>query len=113
MTSTAPSSRSQRSPGPRRRPSARDGLTERGWQVADVEIAPLSTRFQVTDPLTGAVREVDVLKEVFWRPLAHTAYGPVLGEEDVIDTMGPSPRRPRRCPRLPRRVRRFPAMDHL
>lgn len=66
--------------------AVRDGLTERGWQVADVEIAPLSARFQVADPLTGDVCEVDVLKEVFWRPLAHTAYGPVLGEEDVIGT---------------------------
>ncbi|MER6256288.1 nucleotidyl transferase AbiEii/AbiGii toxin family protein [Streptomyces sp. NPDC001584] len=63
-----------------------DGLKERGWQVAVVEIAPLSARFQVTDRHTGGACEVDVLKEVFWRPVAHTVYGPVLSEEDVIGT---------------------------
>ncbi|MFE4258202.1 nucleotidyl transferase AbiEii/AbiGii toxin family protein [Streptomyces sp. NPDC056883] len=66
--------------------AVRAGLTERGWQVAEVEIAPLSARFQVTDPATGEACEVDVLKEVFWRPIAHSAYGPVLAEEDVIGT---------------------------
>ncbi|WP_407842179.1 nucleotidyl transferase AbiEii/AbiGii toxin family protein (plasmid) [Streptomyces sp. DSM 116496] len=66
--------------------AVRAGLTERGWQVAEVEIAPLSARFQVTDPLTGEACEVDVLKEVFWRPIAQSAYGPVLAEEDVIGT---------------------------
>ncbi|MFD3549734.1 nucleotidyl transferase AbiEii/AbiGii toxin family protein [Streptomyces sp. NPDC058655] len=66
--------------------AVRAGLTERGWQVAEVEIAPLSARFQVTDPTTGEACEVDVLKEVFWRPIAQSAYGPVLAEEDVIGT---------------------------
>ncbi|MFJ6798093.1 nucleotidyl transferase AbiEii/AbiGii toxin family protein [Streptomyces sp. NPDC091268] len=66
--------------------AVRTGLTERGWQVAEVEIAPLSARFQVTDPATGEACEVDVLKEVFWRPIAQSAYGPVLAEEDVIGT---------------------------
>ncbi|MGW8955522.1 nucleotidyl transferase AbiEii/AbiGii toxin family protein [Streptomyces sp. NPDC055709] len=64
----------------------RCGLEERGWQVTVVEIAPLSARFQVTEPDTGNACEVDVLKEVFWRPVAHSDYGPVLGEEDVIGT---------------------------
>lgn len=66
--------------------AVRAGLTERGWHVAQVEIAPLSARFQVTDPVTGDACEVDVLKEVFWRPIAQSAYGPVLAEEDVIGT---------------------------
>jgi hypothetical protein len=66
--------------------SLRTGLEERGWQVSVIEVAPLSARFQVTDPHTGDVCEVDVLKEVFWRPVAHSDYGPVLGEEDVIGT---------------------------
>lgn len=66
--------------------AVRAGLTERGWQVAEVEIAPLSARFHVTDPTTGEACEVDVLKEVFWRPIAQSAYGPVLAEEDVIGT---------------------------
>jgi hypothetical protein len=30
--------------------------------------------------------EVDILKEIFWRPIAQSPYGPVLAEEDVIGT---------------------------
>jgi hypothetical protein len=64
----------------------RDGLTARGWQVRSLETAPLSARFTVSDPVTGQECEVDVLKEIFWRPIAQSPYGPVLAEEDVIGT---------------------------
>ncbi|MFI6340545.1 nucleotidyl transferase AbiEii/AbiGii toxin family protein [Streptomyces sp. NPDC050535] len=64
----------------------RDGLVERGWRVRSLETAPLSARFTVSDPVTGQECEVDILKEIFWGPIAHTAYGPVLAEEDVIGT---------------------------
>ncbi|WP_327188324.1 nucleotidyl transferase AbiEii/AbiGii toxin family protein [Streptomyces sp. NBC_01334] len=64
----------------------RDGLQARGWHVQSLETAPLSARFTVTDPATGEECEVDVLKEIFWRPVAQSRYGPVLAEEDVIGT---------------------------
>lgn len=64
----------------------RTGLEAQGWQVRQLEIAPLSARFTVSDPDTGQECEVDVLKEIFWRPVAHSSYGPVLAEEDVIGT---------------------------
>ncbi|MFF3491288.1 nucleotidyl transferase AbiEii/AbiGii toxin family protein [Streptomyces sp. NPDC002795] len=64
----------------------RDGLEKRGWQVAEIEIAPLSARFTVTEWTTGIACEVDVLKECFYRPPMSTTYGPVLAEEDVIGT---------------------------
>ncbi|MEU9272255.1 nucleotidyl transferase AbiEii/AbiGii toxin family protein [Streptomyces sp. NPDC048251] len=64
-----------------------DGLTERGWHLEVIEVAPLSARLNVTDPhSTLETCEVDVLKEVFTRPIASSAYGPVLAEEDVIGT---------------------------
>ncbi|OQR63495.1 hypothetical protein B6E66_14330 [Streptomyces maremycinicus] len=65
-----------------------DGLTERGWRLEVIEIAPLSARLNVTDPRsqTQETCEVDILKEVFTRPAASSAYGPVLAEEDVIGT---------------------------
>jgi hypothetical protein len=63
-----------------------EGLQERGWRVRSLETAPLSARFTVSDPATGQECEVDILKEIFWGPVAHTAYGPVLAEEDVIGT---------------------------
>ncbi|MFF5011388.1 nucleotidyl transferase AbiEii/AbiGii toxin family protein [Streptomyces phaeochromogenes] len=66
--------------------AVRDGLAERGWRVRSLETAPLSARFTVSDPATGQECEVDILKEIFWGPIAHTAYGPVLAEEDVIGT---------------------------
>lgn len=40
----------------------------------------------MTDPATGQECEVDILKEVFWRAIAQSPYGPVLAEEDVIGT---------------------------
>ncbi|WP_043687400.1 nucleotidyl transferase AbiEii/AbiGii toxin family protein [Streptomyces xylophagus] len=64
----------------------RAGLEARGWQVQSLETAPLSARFTVTDPVTGQDCEVDILKEIFWRPIAQSPYGPVLAEEDVIGT---------------------------
>ncbi|MFG2439827.1 nucleotidyl transferase AbiEii/AbiGii toxin family protein [Streptomyces sp. NPDC048508] len=62
------------------------GLEARGWQVRSLETAPLSARFTVSDPTTGQECEVDILKENFWGPIAHSSYGPVLAEEDVIGT---------------------------
>lgn len=64
----------------------RAGLEARGWQVQSLETAALSARFTVTDPVTGQDCEVDILKEIFWRPIAQSPYGPVLAEEDVIGT---------------------------
>ncbi|MEU3997001.1 nucleotidyl transferase AbiEii/AbiGii toxin family protein [Streptomyces fungicidicus] len=64
----------------------RAGLEARGWKVHALETAPLSARFTVTDPATGQDCEVDILKEIFWRPVAQSPYGPVLAEEDVIGT---------------------------
>lgn len=40
----------------------------------------------MSDPITGQDCEVDILKEVFWRPVVQSSYGPVLAEEDVIGT---------------------------
>jgi hypothetical protein len=54
--------------------------------VYALETAPLSARFTVTDPATGQDCEVDILKEIFWRPLAQSPYGPAVAEEDVIGT---------------------------
>ncbi|WP_405655078.1 nucleotidyl transferase AbiEii/AbiGii toxin family protein [Streptomyces sp. NBC_00019] len=64
----------------------RSGLQARGWQVQSLETAPLSARFTVRDPDTDQEVEVDILKEIFWRPVADSPYGPVLAEEDVIGT---------------------------
>ncbi|MGW2938756.1 nucleotidyl transferase AbiEii/AbiGii toxin family protein [Streptomyces sp. NPDC055722] len=63
-----------------------NGLEARGWQVRALETAPLSARFTVSDPVTGQDCEVDILKEIFWRPITQSPYGPVLAEEDVIGT---------------------------
>lgn len=64
----------------------RAGLEARGWKVRALETAPLSARFTVTDPITRQECEVDILKEIFWRPVTQSPYGPVLAEEDVIGT---------------------------
>ena len=64
----------------------RVGLEARGWNVHALEVAPLSARFTVSEPATGKECEVDILKEIFWRPIAQSPYGPVLAEEDVIGT---------------------------
>ncbi|MFC9271318.1 nucleotidyl transferase AbiEii/AbiGii toxin family protein [Streptomyces zhihengii] len=64
----------------------RAGLEGRGWEVHALETAPLSARFTVSDPATGQICEVDILKENFWRPITTSPYGPVLAEEDVVGT---------------------------
>ncbi|MEU6578500.1 nucleotidyl transferase AbiEii/AbiGii toxin family protein [Streptomyces sp. NPDC046805] len=65
-----------------------DGLTARGWHIEVIEIAPLSARLNATDlrSESGDTCEVDILKEVFSRPIVASAYGPVLAEEDVVGT---------------------------
>ncbi|MGW7603211.1 nucleotidyl transferase AbiEii/AbiGii toxin family protein [Streptomyces antimycoticus] len=62
------------------------GLTDRGWQVREIGVDPLSGRLVVTDPASGEECEVDILKEAFWRPPTATEYGPVLALDDVIGT---------------------------
>ncbi|WP_053666607.1 nucleotidyl transferase AbiEii/AbiGii toxin family protein [Streptomyces sp. MMG1121] len=66
--------------------SVGDGLTERGWQVEQIEVGPLSGRLVATAPGTGEQCEVDILKEVLWHPPKSSAYGPVLSLDDVIGT---------------------------
>ncbi|PWI05631.1 hypothetical protein DIZ27_37930 [Streptomyces sp. NWU339] len=66
--------------------SVSHGLTERGWQVEQIETGALSGRLLVTDPGTGEQCEVDVLKEVLWHPPTSSEYGPVLSLDDVIGT---------------------------
>lgn len=51
-----------------------------------LETTPLSARFSVADPGTGRESGVDILKEIFWRPVAQSPYGPVLAEDHVIGT---------------------------
>ncbi|MEV7930655.1 MULTISPECIES: nucleotidyl transferase AbiEii/AbiGii toxin family protein [unclassified Kitasatospora] len=62
------------------------GLTERGWQVHEVEVVPLSGRLVVTDPETGESCEVDVLKEHLWKPAVQLEFGPVLRVDVVVGT---------------------------
>lgn len=62
------------------------GLTQRGWDIRQIEASPLSGRLIATDPATGEECEVDILKEAFWSPPVATEYGPVLGLDDVIGT---------------------------
>lgn len=57
------------------------GLTERGWRVRVIGVAPVSARFMVTDPAVGQDCEVDILKEAFNRPPEDTPWGPVLALE--------------------------------
>lgn len=64
----------------------RAGLASSACKVDAPKTAPLSARFTVTDPATGEECEVDALKEIFWRPVAQSPYGPALSEEDVIRT---------------------------
>lgn len=63
-----------------------EGLSGRGWQVRQVEVVPLSARLVVTDPHTGEQCEVDVLKEVLFKPAVQLENGPVLAVEDVVGT---------------------------
>ncbi|MEU0674819.1 nucleotidyl transferase AbiEii/AbiGii toxin family protein [Streptomyces sp. NPDC006172] len=65
----------------------RTGLEERGWLVpSPPEADPLSARLVVVEPVTGEECQVDVLKEVLWRPLVPTELGLALSLEDVVGT---------------------------
>jgi len=66
--------------------TVRAGLEERGWHVRTLETDPLSARLIVIDPGSGGKCEVDILKEVLWRPPVRTEHGPVLSLEDVVGT---------------------------
>ncbi|GAA3798487.1 hypothetical protein GCM10022403_035340 [Streptomyces coacervatus] len=66
--------------------AVRAGLAERGWQVRALETDPLCAQLIVTDPDSGDDYEVDVLKEVLWRPPVQTEYGLTLSLEDVVGT---------------------------
>ena len=50
----------------------RVGLEARAWKVHALETAPPSARFTVSDPATGQECEVDIFKEIFWRPVAQS-----------------------------------------
>lgn len=56
-----------------------------------LETTPLSARFSVADPGTGRECGVDILKEIFWRPVAQSPNGPVLAEDHVIGTKARAP----------------------
>jgi hypothetical protein len=58
-------------------------LSERGWHVTVIDVAPLKARFLATDPATGSACEVDLLKEVLWRPPVLLDIGPVLDLDDL------------------------------
>ncbi|MER5715013.1 nucleotidyl transferase AbiEii/AbiGii toxin family protein [Streptomyces sp. NPDC002132] len=65
----------------------RTGLEERGWLVPrPPETDPLSARLVVVEPVTGEECQVDVLKEVLWRPPVPTDLGLALSLEDVVGT---------------------------
>ena len=66
--------------------TVRTELEHRGWAVRALETDPLSARLIVTDPTSGEECEVDVLKEVLWRPPVKTEHGLVLSLEDVVGT---------------------------
>jgi hypothetical protein len=61
-------------------------LSLRGWHVTVIDVAPLKARFLAADPTTGSVCEVDLLKEVLWRPPVLLDIGPVLDLDDLIGT---------------------------
>ncbi|MFE9774049.1 nucleotidyl transferase AbiEii/AbiGii toxin family protein [Streptomyces sp. NPDC005931] len=64
----------------------RAGLEARGWVVSGVEVDPLAARLVVSDADAGERCEVDVRKEVLWRPPAGTRAGPALSLEDLVGT---------------------------
>ncbi|MEU0402744.1 nucleotidyl transferase AbiEii/AbiGii toxin family protein [Streptomyces sp. NPDC006197] len=66
--------------------TVRTELEHRGWAVRALETDPLSARLIVTDPTSGEECEVDLLKEVLWRPPVTTEHGLVLSLEDVVGT---------------------------
>ncbi|MEV6196176.1 nucleotidyl transferase AbiEii/AbiGii toxin family protein [Streptomyces sp. NPDC051920] len=61
-------------------------LSDQGWRITVIDVAPLKARFLATDPATGAACEVDLLKEVLWRPPVVMDIGPVLDLDDLIGT---------------------------
>lgn len=61
-----------------------EALTDKGWQVGVMEVAPRMSRLTATDPGTGESCELDILKEVFTRPPAATSVGPVLSVDDTV-----------------------------
>lgn len=61
-------------------------LSERGWHITIIDVAPLKARFLATDPATGSACEVDLLKEVLWRPPVLLDVGSVLDLDDLIGT---------------------------
>ncbi|MFF2133352.1 nucleotidyl transferase AbiEii/AbiGii toxin family protein [Streptomyces olivochromogenes] len=61
-------------------------LSNRGWRITVIDVAPLKARFLATDPATEATCEVDLLKEVLWRPPVVLDIGPVLDLDDLIGT---------------------------
>ncbi|MFI1441604.1 nucleotidyl transferase AbiEii/AbiGii toxin family protein [Streptomyces fructofermentans] len=64
-----------------------DSLADKGWRITVVDVAPLKARFLATDPATDATCEVDLLKEVLWRPPVVMDIGPVL-DLDLDDLIG-------------------------
>ncbi|MGK4581902.1 nucleotidyl transferase AbiEii/AbiGii toxin family protein [Kitasatospora sp. HPMI-4] len=62
------------------------GLAGCGWTVRRLESGAVSARLAVRDPVSAQGAEVELRKEVFWRPVLHTGYGPVLALEDVVGT---------------------------
>lgn len=64
----------------------RAGMERRGWAVGRSLVDPLSARLAVKDPASGAEWQVDLRKEVLWRPVVMTAYGPALSLEDLVGT---------------------------
>ncbi|MDN3021737.1 hypothetical protein [Streptomyces sp. S.PB5] len=66
--------------------TVRAGLEECGWRVRTVGRSPLTAQLIVTAPDSGAEYEVELAKEVFWRPPVPTGLGPALALEDVIGT---------------------------
>ncbi|MFJ9569994.1 nucleotidyl transferase AbiEii/AbiGii toxin family protein [Streptomyces bacillaris] len=66
--------------------AVRAGLWQRGWQVAKLDVDPVSAQLIVTEPVGGAACELGLRKEVLWRPPVRTPLGPALSLEDVVGT---------------------------
>ncbi|WP_327354013.1 nucleotidyl transferase AbiEii/AbiGii toxin family protein [Streptomyces sp. NBC_01304] len=62
------------------------GLGKRGWRISNVSVTPRLARLLATDPVTEASCEVDLLKEVLWRPPVVMDVGPVIDIADVVAT---------------------------
>ncbi|MFE7777696.1 nucleotidyl transferase AbiEii/AbiGii toxin family protein [Streptomyces sp. NPDC057445] len=60
------------------------GLEERGWAVRVIEIAPRMARLIAADDATGEECEVDILKEIFYKPPERTEAGPTLARDDAV-----------------------------